>query len=478
LDLRTSVYLRADGNSQIGLGHVHRLLALSEILNELFKCTFIIRSPLQGIRDLILQNCSDIIALGDEVEHVELEKIAAHLQGNEIVVLDGYHFGTSYQRIIKKKGSALVCIDDIQHQHYVADVILNTSGGVRENLYSREPYTKIYTGPDVVLLKKPFRLASKIRTARSNASIFICMGGADPDDHTLSVLRHCLPLHYESYHVVIGEAYLHRERLMNFATGSKKSIEVLVNVGPETLAETMKACATAVCSASGIAYEYLSVGGALYIKQTASNQDLLYSYFIEAGLAFRWEDIPVTEDKISSSLLKQSQIFDGNADKRVLRIFNTLDFELNTEIRKGSQSDLMTVFQWANDPESRRQSYNQEPIALDVHAEWFTKKINDSTSVLYIFEYKKVPMGQVRFDLRSETLISYSIDKMFRGRGWGLLALKMAITNFEKEYQLKTKIVGYVKQDNTGSNMIFKNLGFVQVETKDYPNSYKYEYLP
>lgn len=477
MELRTPVYLRADGNSQIGLGHIHRLLALSEILQDFFSCTFIIRSPLQGIRELILQHCNNILELGDEGEDVELEKISTQLTGNEIVVLDGYHFGTSYQRNVKKAGSALVCIDDIHHQHYISDVIINTAGGVDEKMYSKESYTKLYSGPGVALLKTPFRLASKNKTERSNQSIFICMGGADPDNHTISALRHCLTLPYETYYVIVGEAYLHKEQLMEVGDASKKRINISVNLKPEALAETMKACASAVCSASGIAYEYLSVGGALYVRQTAANQSLLYNYLITSGLAFRWEDIPVSHEKVSTSWIKQKEIFDGLADKRVLKIFNNLDFELNTKIRLATQSDLMTVFHWANDPELRKQSYHQEPIALKDHTEWFTKKINDPTSVLYIFEYKNMPLGQVRFDLRDETIISYSMDKMFRGRGWGLQLLKSAMKTFEKTYRLKTKIIGYVKHDNVSSNTIFKNLGFVRVETNDYPNSFKYEYL-
>jgi UDP-2,4-diacetamido-2,4,6-trideoxy-beta-L-altropyranose hydrolase len=467
--------LRADGDSQIGLGHVHRLLALSEVLQDFFKCTFVIRSPLPGIQDLIRQNGADILSLEDVDENLELDKICQQIT-NRIIVLDGYHFGTSYQRRIKESGGAVVCIDDIHQFHFVSDVVINTSGGVSQSLYSKERYTRLYSGPAFALLKKPFRTASKNKIQRKSNDVFICMGGADPDNHTASVLRHCLTLPFENYHVVIGEAYRHKEGLLEVVSGSGREVNILVNATPEQLAETMRACATAVCSASGIAYEYLSVRGALYIKQTASNQTLLYRYLLDEGLAFRWEDIPVDAEKISDSINRQQKIFDGNADKRLLKIFHSLDFQLNVTVRRANQTDLMTVFQWANDPELRKQSYRQEQIDLKAHTDWFTKKITDPTSVLYIFDYKNIPLGQVRFELKSDTIVSYSIDKMFRGRGWGFETLRMALSTFKKENHLNAKIIGYVKQGNVSSNAIFEKLGFVRVETDDYPDSYKYEH--
>jgi hypothetical protein len=52
----------------------------------------------------------------------------------------------------------------------------------------------------------------------------------------------------------------------------------------------------------------------------------------------------------------------------------------------------------------------------------------------------------------------------------------MALSTFKKENHLNAKIIGYVKQGNVSSNAIFEKLGFVRVETDDYPDSYKYEH--
>ena len=78
------------------------------------------------------------------------------LQGNEIVVLDGYNFDTVYQTEIKSKGCKLVCIDDIHAYHFVADVVINHAPDISREQYSCESYTKLYLGTEYLLLKKLF----------------------------------------------------------------------------------------------------------------------------------------------------------------------------------------------------------------------------------------------------------------------------------------------------------------------------------
>lgn len=461
----------------MGLGHIHRMLALCEMLKAHFLCRFIIRSPLPGVRELIRENCDEIIELEELEDRAELNSVVKSLTGKEIVVLDGYHFSTSYQNVIKQAGCGLVCVDDIHQQHFVADVIINPAGGVDEQAYSREKESFLFIGPAYALLKAPFRVASKNRVPSKGNSLFICMGGADPENYTLQTLRQCLGFPFDAYKVVVGEAYSHRNALQHEVSQSGKKIEVLTNLSPAMLVDTMKHCCAAVCSASGIAYEYLSVGGELYVKQTAANQKLLYEYLITEGLSFRYEDFRVTTEMVNISLSKQGKIFDGNSDRRILKIFHRLDFKINTSVRRVRPDDLAITFQWLNDPELRRQSYNSEPVSLEDHTKWFNKKLKDTSTYIYIFVYNEIPVAQVRFDVGDETIISYSIDKSYRGRGWGEAVIQHGIEIFRRDFTGPVKIVGYVKYENESSNRVFRNLGFIQHNTGVYPNSHKYEFL-
>ena len=78
------------------------------------------------------------------------------LQGNEMVVLDNYFYTTDYQREIKARGCKLVCIDDMHDKHYVADAVINHAPGTHETQFSKEDYTKLYLGPEFLLMRKEF----------------------------------------------------------------------------------------------------------------------------------------------------------------------------------------------------------------------------------------------------------------------------------------------------------------------------------
>lgn len=476
---KTKVYLRADGNSATGLGHVHRLLALAEILSPHYDCKYVTKSPLPGVRELILKSGASIIEITENgTVQQEITEFQSLLNEKDIAILDGYTFDTAYQLQIKKKAGSVICIDDIHNHHFVCDVVINPSGDVDAGLYSLDPGTTLLTGPAYAFLKKSFREAA---TQRMNGverkSLLICMGGADPDNHTLSVLKHCLRHKHDDYIIVIGEAYLHKEVLNKYIHGLKESVQVHCNINSDQMALLMQTSGAAVCSASSVAYEYLSIGGALYVLQTAENQKLLYNYIIKTGLGFSFLEFETTHQKIQLSIEKQRKIFDGQSGTRLLKVVNRLDFYQHVRVRKATEADILITFQWTNDPELRRQSYNENTISEEEHSRWFRGKLTDPKCFIFIFQYKNEPFALVRFDLSDEATISYSVDKNYRRKGWGQHVLRLAIENFSRQINTPMKIVGFVKKDNIASNIIFDNLGFTKQTTDRFQNSYKYEFI-
>ena len=173
---KTKVVFRADGNSEIGLGHVIRSLALSEMLKKEFDCVFAIQEPSEALYEQIMAACGNIIQLPacSENEYTFINELDNYLFGNEIVVLDGYRFSTNYQQQIKSKGCSLVCIDDIHSYYFVADAIINHAGGISKDEYSSEKYTQFYLGPQFALLRPPFLMSHRsLQNATSITSLLI-----------------------------------------------------------------------------------------------------------------------------------------------------------------------------------------------------------------------------------------------------------------------------------------------------------------
>lgn len=162
--------------------------------------------------------------------------------------------------------------------------------------------------------------------------------------------------------------------------------------------------------------------------------------------------------------------------------------EQSLHIRKAEINDTMLYFEWANDPDVRRNSFNQEPILLVDHQQWFSKKLANPCAYLYVLEYNGQPAGQIRFEIVTasevdetggitRTEIGFSLGSDFRGKGLGVLILQMGCQNLASEL-LKPPIIicGAVKADNHASNAAFQKAGFV-LDTKTSTNDIFYYVL-
>ncbi len=329
--MNTRVFFRADGNSQIGLGHVFRALALAEMLREDFDCQFLIRNPLPEIKDQILTICNDIYELPETQNDVsEARYINDYLlEPTDIVVLDGYHFDTNYQILMKGKDCRIVCIDDIPQYHFVADAIINHTGGISARQYSTEETTQLFIGPEYALLRQPFiTAATKKDFSNWEKAIFLCLGGADPENDTLKILQRLDVFNQtEKIYLVTGVAYKHQATLEEFIKKSALTIKQLSNLTAEEMVKVMKRCPSAICPPSTIAYEYLSVGGKLYLHQIADNQTLIKNYLLNNNLAYDIAEFPINNSaRVLETIRQQEQFFNGENKKNILNIFQNLGY--------------------------------------------------------------------------------------------------------------------------------------------------------
>jgi len=484
---KTKVIFRADGNSKIGLGHVIRSLALAEMVKDKFDCVFAIQNPDVEIVKQIKTICSAVIYLPACSNKADLKnELNPYLFGNEIVVLDGYLFDTDYQRHIKKMGTRLICIDDIKAYHFVAHAIINTAGTLQKSDYSVEGYTQCYLGPQYALLRSVFlNSAKKDKPAFATRKVFVNMGGADPFNDTIKTVSYLTAFEYfDEINIVTGAAFQFRNQLYNLIKQDVR-IKHYSSLDALQMAQLMHKCGIAICPPSGVAFEYASIRGLLFLKQIADNQVEVKKYFIEQGLAFDFENdftqIVSSEQKINDALHhvvdKQMAVLDGQSDQRLRRLFHRQEALLQISLRRACSDDVMITFNWANDPEVRRSSYNPNPITLEDHTNWFAKKIKAPNTFYYIVEVNSTPIGQIRFDGEDEVVISYLIDIEMRGKGLASLILEKGVETLLNDCQSIHSIIGYVKNENVASCKAFEKAGFALSSDKEipYPDSVKYE---
>lgn len=130
-------------------------------------------------------------------------------------------------------------------------------------------------------------------------------------------------------------------------------------------------------------------------------------------------------------------------------------------LRKATEGDLMLVFEWANDPEVRRNSFQTAPIALEDHKKWYDLKMKSDNSLFYIMMCNHIPAGQIRLELEGKrALVNYSIAKSFRGKGLARKMLSLAENELKRSYPYIEKLVAEVKEDNVASQRAFVREGY------------------
>ena len=134
--------------------------------------------------------------------------------------------------------------------------------------------------------------------------------------------------------------------------------------------------------------------------------------------------------------------------------------------RKAGKSDMQMVFDWANEEETRKQSFSTKPITWEEHVAWYEKSLNSRDRYLFICMHGDIPVGLFRIDRLEEAIgeISYSIDKKYRGRGYALEMLKAGEEVLKKNRIIVWDLLAKVKKDNEASRHIFKVLGFKETE--------------
>lgn len=130
-------------------------------------------------------------------------------------------------------------------------------------------------------------------------------------------------------------------------------------------------------------------------------------------------------------------------------------------LRKVEQKDLDLLYQWANDPIVRQNSFNSNLIPYDDHVSWFDRMINNPSVIQYIMMEKDIPIGQIRLNVDGESAeIGYSIATEYRGQGYGRKILELVLDKVKQDHPEIKKLIAKVKPENNVSNRLFCDLGY------------------
>jgi UDP-2,4-diacetamido-2,4,6-trideoxy-beta-L-altropyranose hydrolase len=244
-------------------------------------------------------------SMKDAEETVRLAKEMAA----DWVVVDGYCFKANYQRHLHDSGLKLCLLDDEgKADSYFADIIHNADLGVGEELYSnRAPFTKLLLGLQYVLFRREFSkwVAWERDVAPKGRKVLITMGGSDPDNVTLKVIRALQKTGIEGLEIVavVGASNPHGEQLRLAVQEFKVSVELKYNV--TDMPSLMAWSDVTISAGGGTCWELLLLGTPTMILILAENQHANTFLLDQAGAAISlgWHD-RITGEEIARRFIE------------------------------------------------------------------------------------------------------------------------------------------------------------------------------
>jgi UDP-2,4-diacetamido-2,4,6-trideoxy-beta-L-altropyranose hydrolase len=481
-----SLTIRADANSQIGTGHVMRCLALAEAWqNAGGRVAFLMAaSTSSSLERRLVSEGMEVVRIasraGSSDDASQTASFAEKL-GAFWIVVDGYHFGAAYQRIIKASGQHLLAIDDYGHaDHHYADFVLNQNLDAHERFYaSRESYTQLLLGTRYSLLRREFFnwRGWKREIPRVGLKILVTLGGSDPDNVSLKVLQALQHVRMNDLEavIVLGASNPHYPQLQAAVQESRISISLQSNV---TRMPELMAWADVAISAAGItAWELTFMGVPSLFLIQADNQRGTAESLDALGVARNLgRPADLSCNKIASEILNLlvaaekrtemarcgRELVDANGATRVLMHLSAHGLQ----IRNVREDDCKQFWEWANDPDVRAVSFSSEPISWEQHIEWFRSKLNNPACVLHIgTNGGEIPVGQIRYDSDGDqAIVSVSLDRQFRGKGYGSRLIWLSAQEILDTTAINT-LHAYVKQANETSVRAFEKAGYQNLGT-------------
>ena len=471
--MQHKIIFRGDGSAKLGYGHIHRLLALVQMLYQKFDCVFIsheashfLIETLEDINVPFLQipgikyNIPDARKENEEVVF-DMDSL---LKGNEIVVLDGYWFGKEYQQAIKNRGCIVVYIDDLMLPGNIADCIINHSPGISISDYKQlAPASSVYVGSRYSLINISNKFRHQHPHPNGFSRLLIAMGGADPQNFTCKVIlaHKAFIQRFIKLVVLVGNVYAYSKALQD-AVADVSNVKLIHGLPKTEMLALMQQSSAAIISASTMAVEYAHVGGALAIIQTAENQKNIFKGLIESGVAVSLEQISVlTQAAATGMQKKQQEIFDGKSGERFINLFQELQLQAGFSFIKAAPEHLQVTYQWASNQTVRAYSFNQNPIVFEEHKNWFLKKIVENNCIYLLGKWENNIVGSLRFNIANNAaLISYLVSPQFQGKGLGRIMLAKGLEYLATSNTNVIVANGYVMPQNIASVKVFKRLGF------------------
>lgn len=430
--------------------------------------------------DKSLKGYAAWLTVPQNVDVAETNAVLREFGKVDRLVVDSYAIDITWEREMRSFVDEIFVIDDLANRKHDCDILLD------QNFYLDKEVRyvglvpedcKLLLGPRHALLREEFYEAREHLSTRNGRlqNILVFYGGSDLTNETMKAL-HALRVFHEmkpemTVDVIVGTSNPHQEKIQAFCDASDVRDWITYHCQVNNMADYMERADLALGAGGSTTWERCFLGLPAIVTAVAENQEKTMEDCAAAGyITYLGQAPEVTVEQIVSALCSATGQRLAVQRGRMRELFED---KKRLALRKVAKADAETLFRWRNDPDTRANSFQTDPISYEEHVEWLESTLRNPAQKIFILCEGDTLIGQVRLSMENDmATISYSIDAAYRAQGYGKVILQLA-ENHCVERGTTRILRGYVKKKNIASQVIFETLGY-ECEEAPEKNCYLY----
>ncbi len=388
---------------------------------------------------------------------------------SDICIIDSYEI-SDFSMFLQYAKILVIIDDDGRHLNFLTNTIendvdkrsiflLNMNGYYNTQTIKQNVLNNIFSGLEYATLNACFK-DSKLDNIESKYDFFVCLGGEDAKDKSMTIAEQ-LQEQSNNTAIVVGANY--KGRLLEHNTHIKNT-KIYHNITQKEIALLMAASKNCIVSGGGIVFEALKLCKNVFAMNLASNQDKQLQILENQNL-LKQIKLPIQEgtfkdikqynnikDKISSnidSMVSELAMLALNKNIEVIHDKKPKNFSLDNlhaiNFCNISNKEIDDVLTYRNHKFVREQMYGNNIIDAKTHYSFIESLRNNEHSKYFLVKEDQCDIGVI-----SLTRINIKHKQTYIG------IYKNPLLDKHKSYgHLLMKMIKYIAFEHYNLNMLY-----------------------
>lgn len=315
------IWIRADANNEIGMGHIMRCLSIAIALEKCNKevCFILADENASTLLESKGQRYKILYSAYDELyRELDIFQMLILKERPEFLIIDSYYVTANYLEKLRECTNT-VYIDDKYLFPYPVDMLINY------NIYgemlpygenAEESNLKLLLGVSYVPLRAQFEgVAYSVKKQVQN--VLITTGGSNKYNLTGKILKELLlqeEMRNCHYHIVSG---IFDEYLPMLQKLAEVNSNIHIHQNVDNMAELMQKCDIAITAGGSTMYELCAVGVPIICFSFVDNQERIVESFVQRGLVCYGGNYLQERDNLFGNVAQNVLFLTRNKEKRM-----------------------------------------------------------------------------------------------------------------------------------------------------------------